>query len=277
MNIPAFLSDRFVFTIETVGDRRKVFQILFGKRDGSLFVSFPYYRYPTGLLSVLSLKARQTFPASISLVEQGKVTSHRVKYSHHPDGVCLFSQDGKIFSKIRRQSVPLTEARGHLFTVQLQGLSDFKEPQPHERRPLLSAAKTLINFKFEAAAPEACKFVAYCYPVTELASMLVKIGSKPWFVVQKSDGSKAMGALLSGSALAVSGRYCLLLTCEAIPRLDADRQSTLTFVGGFDRPDVAFDHSKDTAFLALAYPTAEDHSQLIKRIGSVDFTEPELI
>ena len=83
--------------------------------------------------------------------------------------------------------------------------------------------------------------------------------------------------VLSGSSLAVSEQYCLLVTCEAIPRLDADRPSTLTFVGGFDRPEVALDHGKDTAFLALAYPTAEDHLQLIKTIGSVDFAEPEPI
>lgn len=74
--------------------------------------------------------------------------------------------------------------------------------------------------------------------------------------------------LMSGPSL--REKYALLLTCESIPRLDQDRDSTLTFVGGFEKPEIALDHSKDSTFLALAYPTAGDFSELEAQIGSID-------
>lgn len=275
MNIPAFLSQRFVLTIEAGGERRKIFQILFNHRDGSLFVAFPYYKCPTGLLSLLSLQAGQTYPTSLSLREQGKATSHRVKYTHHPDGNCHFSQDGKIFTRIRKHSVPLSEANGHLFTVQLQGLADFKVLSPPERKPLLTPAKAIINWKFLNEASLAYKFVGNWYKVRDLSRMISAVGDKPWLRVERRDGSKAWGSLLSAPSGPTKDRYALLLTCEPIPCLDADRYSTLTFVGGFDPAKIALDHQKDTSFLALAYPT-ENYAELVQQIGSVDLAEPEI-
>lgn len=78
------------------------------------------------------------YPASLSLLDGGKVTGHKVKYSHHPDGRVHFSQDGKIRTVIQKKSIPLSEAEGHLFTVQLQGLKDFGELSAKEKQPLLS-------------------------------------------------------------------------------------------------------------------------------------------
>jgi hypothetical protein len=52
----------------------------------------------------------------------GKVTSHLVKYSHHPDGRAHFSQDGKILTAIKRQSIALDRQNGHMFTLYIQGL-----------------------------------------------------------------------------------------------------------------------------------------------------------
>src|SRR5262245_14454668 len=107
MYIPAFVSERFVITVETLEGRRKIFQILFRRSDGSLFVSFPYYKDIHGVLNLVTLRAQATYPLSFSIVDGGKVTGHKVKYSHHPDGRVHFSQDGKIRTVIQKNSMPL--------------------------------------------------------------------------------------------------------------------------------------------------------------------------
>ena len=273
MNIPAFASERFVITVETGQDRRKLFQIMFRKSDGSLFLSFPYYKDVAGLLTLATLRARAQYPASLSLLDGGKVTGHKVKYSHHPDGHVHFSQDGKIRTAIRKRSIPLLEAEGHLFTIQLQGLSDFSELDRKERLPLLSDKKTILNFRFEGSPPDAIKFVGHWHKKTSLLRRISQFGSKPWFICEKSDGSTAFGMLLRDAFLE-SGEDYLLLTCEAIPLVDKGRFSTLTFVGGFDRREIALDHAQDTSFLALAYPATESYEELRDQIGSVDHATP---
>jgi hypothetical protein len=273
--IPAFVSERFVITIETASDRRKVFQILFRKTDGSLFVSFPYYKHTRGLLSLATLKANTPYPTSLSLVEGGKVTSHKVKYSHHPDGRVHFSQDRKIFTKVRKQSVALEEAEGHIFTIQLQGLGDFKELSATERGPLLSPKKTILNYRFAAEPPEAIKFVGRWHNRESLHAIAEQVGAKPWFILPSSDGSNDIGMIIADPFI-TSGQECyLLLSCRAIPQLDKDRYSTLTFLGGFDPRHIARDGTKNTSFLTLMYPSSESYEELEKQIGTVDYVRPD--
>ena len=274
MNIPAFASERFIITVETTEDRRKIFQILFRRKDGSLFVSFPYYKDTTGLLTLATLRAKTEYPASLSLIDGGKVTGHKVKYTHHPDGSVHFSQDGKILTKVRKESVPLSESDGHIFTAQLQGLEDFTSLRKKEQKPLLSDKKTILNFRFEGNSPEAFKFVGHWYKKSSLLERISQFGDKPWFICEKPDNTKVFGMLISDPFLNTQDTYYLLLTCEGIPRLDKDRYSTLTFLGGFDRRELALNHNEDTSFLTLAYPATESYQDLITQIGTVDYVEP---
>lgn len=79
--------------------RAKAFQVGFDK-DGSLFIHFPYFQHRTGILSSSEIPPTGERKADVNIEHGGKVTSHRVKYSHHPDGRAHFSQDGKIFTAI---------------------------------------------------------------------------------------------------------------------------------------------------------------------------------
>lgn len=270
MNIPAFKSERFVITVEAPAHRRKVFQVLFRKRDGSVFVAFPYYVDTPGILSLATLRAGIPYPASFSLRDGGKVTGHKVKFSHHPDGRVHFSQDGKIRTQIVKSSTSLTEADGHLFTIQLQGLGDFAAARGDELQPVLGPKKTILNFRFEPTEPEAIKFVGHWYSESALVRRISQFGSKPWFASEKPDGTIVMGALIENSFLGTEHRNCLLLTCEPIPKLDKDRFSTVTFIGGFDPRTIALNHEMDTSFLALAYPATGSYDDLVRQIGSVD-------
>jgi len=53
------------------------------------------------------------------------VTKHKVKVTHHTSGQVNISMDGKIFTRISKQSIPLDRLKGHLFTVMLAGLDNF--------------------------------------------------------------------------------------------------------------------------------------------------------
>jgi hypothetical protein len=63
-------------------------------------------------------------------------------------------------------------------------------------------------------------------------------------------------------------KYALVLYCEKIP--SEDTKEALTFMGGFDPPEIVYDHSKETKILSLMYP-AVDAEHLAKQIGSIDY------
>jgi hypothetical protein len=96
-----------------------------------------------------------------------KVTSHRVKYSHHPDGRAHFSQDGKIFAAIKRQSISLDTQNGHMFTLYIQGLHALDVAKTAKDAERISANRSVINFQIEPAA-EAIKFVGRWLDINKL-------------------------------------------------------------------------------------------------------------
>ena len=124
MEVVAFHSDRIVITLKADGHRHKIFQILF-RKDGSLFVNFPYFSKTQGVLAEVTVNGAPGSSCEVNLADTGRVASHLVKYSHHPDGRAHFSQDGKIKTEIKRQSVPLRDQQGHIFTLLFQGLRAF--------------------------------------------------------------------------------------------------------------------------------------------------------
>ncbi len=58
----------------------------------------------------------------------------------------------------------------------------------------------------------------------------------------------------------------LTLSFEEVPAVFPNQPSGFSFIGGFDAPETAFDHDKDTSFLVLLSPAAE----AAKQFGSVD-------
>jgi hypothetical protein len=268
--MPAFNSEKITIAIATEANICKLFQLGFQKRDGSLFISFPYYRDAHGLLCLATLQAGKQYPDKLDLTEGGKFTSHKVKYSHHPDGNALFSQDGKIYSQVRKKSVPLDSANGHLFTVQIQGLADFDPIAPGEKQPSATARRTRINYVFQGNPPEAVKFVGHCYSESQLTGMIVAHGTEPWISMTRPDRSQVVGAIIRNPYLSSREPCYLLLFCEAISRLDDQEYSALMFMGGFDPREIALNHSRDTSFLALSYPTSS-YQHLGKKLGSVDY------
>ena len=261
-----FRSERIV--VATSGPQpRKLFQILFGKKDGSIFVDFPFYLNTEGIASQLAFGAGAG-QRELSLVDQGKVTSHLVKYSHHPDGRAHFSQDGKVFTMVKRQSVRLEDASGHLFTVLCIGLGNFAAAAPDDLTTA-TRKKNCVRFSVSSNA-RAVRFIGMVYSLTELRARSNGNPLTRWTTTVDSDGTRREAAICA-PPLGRPGQFKpLVLSMQEMPEFVVAKLSTLIFLGGFDSKSVAYDHAQDTSFLALMYP-ADNIEQLKTQIGSMDF------
>lgn len=256
-------SEKYIIAVSEENVIYKLFQVIFEK-DGSMYVNFPYYKYEKGILSVPTIEGGKK-PENIELVPGGKITINRAKYSHHPDGTVLFSQTGFIKSIVRKQSIPLENSSGHVFTVQLQGLKDFKI----ENKKSVTNRRELIIYSFDNLKSQAIKFVGFWYNQKNDAHRFTSSNKEPKVNCITPDGRKIDGYLLSAPPGSPLEEYFLVLTAEVVPLLDKENYSALTFIGGFDHIDVVNDLNKDTKFLALSYPI-ENADELAKRIGQVD-------
>jgi len=266
-----FKGEKFTITISTPLGRHKIIKIIFNKKDGSIHLSFPYFRDSKGLLSIGTLPQGET-TAQIKLEKRGKITSHLVKYSHHPDGTVLFSQDRKIFSKIRKKSKALADDPGHIFTVQLQGLSGFESFAQSPAKDGQTAKERILNFHFAKGEPEATKLLAYWHTKKYVISEQDHEISKPTAYVKDKSGAVRPSFLISPLEGNLSAHSILMLMAEAIPKMSHEIESLLVFIGGFDPNAVADDLSRKTDFLAFQYP-AVNYEDLKNRIGSIDFIE----
>ncbi len=257
-----------------LGQKRKLFQVMFARSDGSIFVNFPYYKHTNGVLSEVVYPGNQGPSADLSMVTRGNITSHLVKYAHHPDGRAHFSQDGKVLTRVKKQSVPLDAAEGHIFSVNIQGIEDFEQLTDKEEGTS-TKKRTVLNFKFTKSF-SALRIVGRIYPRFGFGSdnpaAPQVVGPK--VPCQTPDGSILPAFLMSPPKGWPLDSLVLFLSCEKTPALDEGRDSVLSFIGGFDHPDIALDHAEDTYFLALQYP-ADDFSELQKQLDTIDLTSKQ--
>lgn len=262
-----FQSERFDIAIKHHDQYHKVLQILFGKNDGSLFVNFPFFLDSKGLLSVLTMDKDGSLKRDLSLSKNGKVTSQLVKYSHHPDGMTLFSQDQKVYTVIKKRSIPLEIYRGHIFTVTIQGIKGYKVVRkPKDVK--YSEKQMLLTFDTSTLDDDTFKIVGRWY--SDVEALKLGLGADRTLITGTIDGKIQTACLLAAPVSYPLSNYTLLITVEGVPTINKELDTSLTFIGGFDSPDVVFDHDKKTDFLALIYP-ASNYDELLTRIGSIDF------
>jgi hypothetical protein len=265
-------SERYIIAVQTASHRSKVFQIMFQKKDGSLFINFPYYEHNEGIVSLITWSPNNPPPVDLSLELGGKITSHLVKYSHHPTGRAHFSQNGKVLTAIKKQSVPIDEVAGHEFTIQLQGLGSFQQLEPEHEMLTPSPKRTTLKFSFGAEEPEAVKFVGFWYSQQAISRSLTS-GTIGKLMELNTPNGKTFRAFICSAPHGHAGdEKILAVACQAIPRLDKNEETCLTFIGGFDRPEIVNNLNQTTSFLALSYPIVNP-DKLFMRLGSIDFVE----
>jgi hypothetical protein len=267
MEVKAFQSKQVVVTVNADRHRHKIFQILFGK-DGSLYVSFPYFAHANGLLAEVKVTGPPGATSNVDLSNTGKVASHLVKYSHHPDGRAHFSQDGKVKTVIKRQSVPLREQQGHIFTLLIQGLRAF-ESVPLNKENKATPKRTTLTFDVTDRFPKAMRIIGRWYWLEDLEARPRPKELGPIVLTVDPDGVWRNSFIVANPD---DPKHVLLLTCTPQDVI-SQNHDLMMFYGGFDPPAVIFNPKKPASFLAFSYP-ADDFENLKKRLGSIDYIPP---
>jgi len=263
LNINAIRCERVVCVVKAAELRAKAFQIVFGE-DGSLFITFPYFRHRTGILSASAIPATGTRQSQVNLEKGGKVTSHLVKYSHHTDGRAHFSQSGKIITAIKRQSIALDRQHGHIFSLIIQGLHALDVAHAVKDAGT-SPKRGVIDFQIEPS--EAIKFVGRWLDVNKMRLNNPTSTKGPTLVTLDPDGVQRNACLFASSH--ANAKHLLAVTCERVPKLGPQPEMFI-FYGGFDPAEIMTDPTKEAGFLAFLYPLSEA-DKIRERLGSVDY------
>jgi hypothetical protein len=266
VTVKVYSAAKYVVALRTSAASHKLFQIVFAK-DGSLFVTFPYFRSGYGQLGMVHLDPTVTYPTSLTVGENFAATTHYVKYSHHPEGRAHFSLTKKIKSSVGKQASPLFDAEGHVFTVMIQGVDRFDELAARDKG---TKKRAVIVFPFDREPVPAIKLLGMLYSESTVAKHVRQDQPTPWMNVITPDGSVLPGMLLHTPLTRNGQRYFLLLSGEPIPTICSQNEVFITLVGGFDPPEVAFDNSKPTSFLMFIYPNYANFEELIRGAGTVD-------
>ena len=240
---------------------------MFGK-DGSFYLTFPYFKHTGGLLAEARVAGPPGGQTLIDLAEKGKVASHLVKYSHHPSGEALFSQHGKVKTVVRRQSVPLAEQQGHLFTLIAQGLRAY-ESLGATKENTASSKRTTLTFDIRDRFPKAFRIIGRWYWIEDLPVEPRPPIFGPRIQAVEPDGI-THNAFIVGNPHDL--KHVLILTC--IPQDSiSPTHDLMMFMGGFDTSSKITSSKRPTRFLAFLYP-ADDYEELKQRLGSIDYTSP---
>lgn len=243
------------------GSEHRIVKVAFGG-DGGIYVHFPSFSRDDGLVGTFTLMPGIPRPTNLNLAESGKVTGHRVKYTHHVDGRAHFSQTGRVRSEVGRQAVPLSSQRGHLFTVQIQALREFASPRQSDRTPKLTFD---LNGNFPGL-----KIVCRRFPLDGMRPLDPETWSANPKGIVFPDGRRLVGLFVAPPEGTPLSENVLLLSPEEWKNTDAE--PCVIFLGGFDPPEHALNPSKETSCLALLYPCS-DINKLRDRIGTIDLDE----
>lgn len=254
-------------TVATRARHFQVCQVAFDK-NGSILVQCPYFPGRKGILASPSQDPEAEGPVTYDLTEGGKLTSHLVKLSHHPDGNIHFSQDGKILTAVRRRTFPLPTTIGLVFQLYIYYPEKFKEATKAKK------GRAYLPFDFAERLPQAITVFAewrrrrameanldppngVTGPVAEIINRKTGVTSTVFFLMQPN-----------GFALR---DYLLIVGVEPTLPLPNVTEPTMILMGGFDPNEVAEPGQKGrhTGLLIWKYPF-EPTESLRDLLGSVD-------
>ncbi|HCU5990698.1 TPA: hypothetical protein ACK8SK_000405 [Legionella pneumophila] len=181
------VAEKFIISASCGQDRFQLFQLQFYKKDGSIFLHFPYQSDNSSFLNKISLKAGLSYPHNINIKSGGKVTAHKIKFSHHIDGRSHFSQDDKINTEVINYAARLTSHNGHLFTLHMGGINTFNKI--HLGEDNTNNKKTYFDIKIPEISN--LKFVAYWFSDSYLKQHLKEydLEGGPERIFIRSNGS----------------------------------------------------------------------------------------
>ncbi|HAT7746056.1 TPA: hypothetical protein JAZ38_01680 [Legionella pneumophila] len=246
----------------------KLFSVCFDKKDGTIYVHFPYQPEKNGILGEVELKPQKKPEYTFSLLESGKVTSHKVKYSHHPDGNAHFSQDKKIFTEIKTKSVELKKYNGHIFTILISKPSSFERLSNKERN-YYSEKRITLKFNYESDQ-ESLAFVCYLFNGNYLKSKADNGIPKHKLILNDT----YCGFLTENPFIDDGDSHYLYISQRGNKTCKVDHdKSSLLFLGGFDERATSLNLNKPTKFLITRYPISNNEEDIFTDIESIDIPQ----
>lgn len=267
-----FAARMAVFVVGDYESRHQICQIIFNKKDGSIFLSTPYFGSGSGVVSNARIGTGPPF--TLHLEDGGKVTSHLVKLSHHPDGRVHFSQSGKVKTEIVRESFPLVGSIGKVFELHVYHPREFEPVNPAEQK---SDRVYLWNI-FRRGLPSAITVVGEWRRKADIAAnMEPPTGVVPPVtrVKHRKTGVESLVSLLGQPPEWPLRDHVLMLSCHPTTPLENIAQKTMVLTAGWDPHEVkeVGTEIKQTGCLVWLYPH-HDAEELAKKIGSIDWSSP---
>ncbi len=235
-------------------------QITFHK--GGIFVQFPYFADAAGLIGRIKPEISGGTQSKLEMGQQGVVSPTLVKYSHPPDGNAHFSQDGKIFTRVRRQSFPLTE-EGQVFELTACFPTSFTKVD----KSTAKANRLYVPFVFSDGVPATAKVTGAWWSLERLIQMQ-EAAERPIGPLEEFEdyrrGTKFKGFLVAPPEAHPS--HMLMINAGAAPTPNGVDEPSLIFIGGWDAGVVETRVPSD--LLVCSYPLSNP-DEWAKRIGTV--------
>lgn len=205
----------------------ELFKIIFDKKDGSIYVPFPYLTTKRGLLAEVD-PAASADPKVLDL-KAGIVVDYDVKFAHHASGVVHFSKSGKHDLFPRRKSYPLKDAIGRLFEFHFYWLAGFAMLSSKEE-----VSDAQITLQFETHPTSLCVAVEWrrkqsVLDNTETPS--TRIGPRAE-VIRRSDGARLRFLLLGQPRGYPLQDHLIFISVSEIAAAQGADKPTAIFFGG---------------------------------------------
>lgn len=238
----------FVFVAKTPSGDRKVFQIIFSKKDGSVYVRVPYFTAPRGFLGDVARRTGSDGESIFDYKTSGHETTKQVKLSIHASGQCHFEADGMETALVRK-TTPLENFSGPLFSVQVSGLRQFTRFTDKDRRKR-RGHRFHVGMRF-ASADSAFMLNARWHRKQELLDRSPEQEIK-WLVKYRRGDEEKVGAII-GAPPGFPFDDRVIIVSPETPSLHPAEPHYL-LMGGFDPEPSYHDPSAPYGYLLAAYP-----------------------
>ncbi|AFM11217.1 hypothetical protein [Turneriella parva] len=246
-----FGSDNYTLGFSYEKQTYQVLKLVFGK-DGSIYLSNPYYGKANRLISNMMLEGAGTRTQQGRYKHIGGSLDELVKTSLHTSGHSHTEQIGSRQKFVRKKGPSLRDFTGHLFTIQLKGIQHFTSVS--EASFVSQKRKEKINLRLNSIDGRMYKIVGMLSIKKAFLNTMPQLGKTnlgPVFTQTNPQGLQETNILISPSVSDVFQEKVLVLQITETPKFSTPSQSTWLLYTGFDDPHIVTDVSKPTSLTVV--------------------------
>jgi hypothetical protein len=235
----------------------QVLKLVFGK-DGSIYISNPYYEKANRLISSIALEGTGSQTQHGKYEHIGGALDDLIKTSLHTSGHSHTEKIAAGQKFVRKRGPSLREFTGHLFTIQLKGIQYFTPVA--ETSFVSKKRKEKINLRLNFIDGLKYKIVGMLSLKKAYLDAIPKLGTAklgPVFHQTNPQGLQETNILISPSISDVFQEKVLVLQITETPEFSTPRASTWMLYTGFDHPNIVTDLSKSTSMTVVIEDPAE--------------------